>query len=170
MISSMKLRWTRIRCAGVDPSSPAGFSVFLSDPDSSQIWETGPDPVSPSNFSRSLSGHFWSKTMVIFGCLDCSQSLNWSRILKFQKFLGPDPVSKILDWSLKKWLWPPLVWKHSTQSLAEVAGTTFSHSDSSPVPKFLNPGPVSREMSGFTPRAHAQSNILHVKYAKKTHD
>jgi len=30
--------------------------------------------------------------------------------------------------------------------------------------------PVSSEMSDFTPYAHAQSNILHIKYAEKTDD
>jgi len=30
--------------------------------------------------------------------------------------------------------------------------------------------PVSSEISDFTPYAHAQSNILHVKYAEKTDD
>jgi len=28
--------------------------------------------------------------------------------------------------------------------------------------------PVSSEISDFTPYAHAQSNILHIKYAEKT--
>jgi len=30
--------------------------------------------------------------------------------------------------------------------------------------------PVSSEISDFTPYAHAQSNILHMKYAEKTDD
>ena len=30
--------------------------------------------------------------------------------------------------------------------------------------------PVSSKISDFTPYAHAQSNILHVKYAEKTDD
>jgi len=30
--------------------------------------------------------------------------------------------------------------------------------------------PVSSEISGFTPYAHAQSNIQHIKYAEKTDD
>jgi len=30
--------------------------------------------------------------------------------------------------------------------------------------------PVSSEISDFTPCAHAQSNILHIKYAEKTDD
>jgi len=29
---------------------------------------------------------------------------------------------------------------------------------------------VSSEISGFTPYAHAQSNVLHIKYAEKTAD
>ena len=46
------------------------------------------------------------KPMVIFGCLDCSRSLNWSRILTFEKFPDPEPNSKNLElkrsWSPKK--------------------------------------------------------------------
>jgi len=52
------------------------------------------DPMSLFNFgsSRSLCGHFLSKTWVNYGWIDdCSRSLNRSRILKFEKF--PDPVS-----------------------------------------------------------------------------
>ena len=30
--------------------------------------------------------------------------------------------------------------------------------------------PVSSKISDFTPYAHAKSNILHIKYAKKTDD
>jgi len=30
--------------------------------------------------------------------------------------------------------------------------------------------PVSNEISDFNPYAHAQSNILHMKYAEKTND
>jgi len=30
--------------------------------------------------------------------------------------------------------------------------------------------PVSNEISDFTPCVHAQSNILHIKYAEKTDD
>ena len=30
--------------------------------------------------------------------------------------------------------------------------------------------PVSSEISDFTPYAHAQSNIQHIKYAEKTDD
>jgi len=30
--------------------------------------------------------------------------------------------------------------------------------------------PVSSEISGFTPYAHVQSNIQHIKYAEKTDD
>jgi len=30
--------------------------------------------------------------------------------------------------------------------------------------------PVSSEFSDFTPYAHAQNNILHIKYAEKTDD
>jgi len=30
--------------------------------------------------------------------------------------------------------------------------------------------PVSSEISDFTPCAHAQSNILHIKYAENTDD
>jgi len=30
--------------------------------------------------------------------------------------------------------------------------------------------PVSSKISDFTPYAHAQSNILHIKYAEKTDD
>jgi len=30
--------------------------------------------------------------------------------------------------------------------------------------------PVPSEISDFTPYAHAQSNILHIKYAEKTED
>jgi len=64
--------------------------------------------------SRSLCGHFLSKTWLnYFGWIDdCSQSLNRSRILKFKRL--PDPDSKILEqewsWSLKKWLRPALTW------------------------------------------------------------
>jgi len=52
---------------GVPESTPAGFSVFLSDPDLvSKIWEQpDPDPEPLFNFgsSRSLSAHFLSKNI-----------------------------------------------------------------------------------------------------------
>jgi len=34
----------------------------------------------------------------------------------------------------------------------------------------LNHRPVSSEISDFTPHAHAQSNIQHIKHAEKTDD
>jgi len=33
-----------------------------------------------------------------------------------------------------------------------------------------DPEPVSSEISDFTPCVHAQSDILHIKYAEKTYD
>jgi len=48
---------------------------------------------------------------------------------------------------------------------ARDARVTFSDSDSARIPKFLKP--VSSEISDFTPSAHAQSHILHIKYAEK---
>jgi len=57
--------------SGVPEWTPAGFCVFLSDPDpESKIREkTDPDPESLFNFasSRSLRGHCLSKTMVYLG-------------------------------------------------------------------------------------------------------
>jgi len=49
--------------------------------------------------------------------------------------------------------------------LQEVAGVTFSNSDSVPVPKFLNL--VRSEISDFMPCAHAQGDILHIKHDEK---
>ena len=104
--------------SGVPDSTPAGFCVFLSDPDPdpvSKICEKpDPDPESLFNFgSRSRLGHFLVKTWVNYGWNDdCSRSLNRSRIVKFEKLPDPDPDSKILEQertrSLKKWLRPPL--------------------------------------------------------------
>jgi len=51
---------------------------------------------------------------------------------------------------------------------AELAGFTFSDSTSALVPNILNLDPVSSEISDLTPCAHAHSNILHIKSAKKT--
>jgi len=76
----------------MDPeSTPAGFCVFLSNPES-KIREK-PDPESLFNFgsSRRVCGHFLSKNMVSFGWIDGTWSLNRSRILKFEKFLDPEP-------------------------------------------------------------------------------
>jgi len=38
------------------------------------------------------------KALLIFGYMDCSRSLNRSRILNFKKFSDPEPDSKILEW------------------------------------------------------------------------
>jgi len=52
---------------------------------------------------------------------DYSRSLNKSRILKFEKLTDPDPdrdsyiLKQERSWSLKKWLWPPLL--HSRDEL-----------------------------------------------------
>jgi len=78
--------------SGLPESTPAGFCVFLSDPDpdpESKICEK-PDPDLESLFNisscRSLCGHFLSKNMVNYGRIDdCSRSLNRSRILKFEE-------------------------------------------------------------------------------------
>jgi len=54
--------------SGVPESNPAGFCVFLSDPESN-IWEKpDPDPESLFNFgsSRSLCGYFLSKNVGKF--------------------------------------------------------------------------------------------------------
>jgi len=48
-------------------------------------------------------------------------------------------------------------------------GTHISGSGST-IQKFLSPTPVSSEISDFMPGAHAQSNILHIKYAEKNDD
>jgi len=77
--------------SGVPESTPAGFYVFLSDPES-KICEK-PDPESLFNFgsSRSLCDHILSKNMDKFGLIDdCSRSLNRSRVLKFENFPDPD--------------------------------------------------------------------------------
>jgi len=79
-----------------DPeSTPAGFCVFLSDPES-KICEK-PDPESLFHFgsSRSLRGHFLGKTWVNYGWIDGNRSLNRSRILKFEELLDSD--SKMLE-------------------------------------------------------------------------
>jgi len=49
--------------SGVPESTPAGFYVFLSDPDPESKFRENPDPESLFNFnsSRSLHGHFLSK-------------------------------------------------------------------------------------------------------------
>jgi len=81
-----------------------------------------------SHFSISAVGWvcvviFSVKTWANLGWIDdCSQSLNKSRILKFQKLPDPDLDldSKILEQerSLKKWLWPPLAsWKNDSGHL-----------------------------------------------------
>jgi len=80
----------------VPESTPAGFCVFLSDPDpESKICDKrDPDPESLFNFggSRSLCGHFLSKTWVNYDWIDeCSLSLNRSRILKLKKLADTDP-------------------------------------------------------------------------------
>jgi len=58
-----------------------------------------PDPESLLNFgsSRSLRGHFISKTWVIFGWVDGGRILNRSQILKFGKFPDLNPDSIILE-------------------------------------------------------------------------
>jgi len=78
---------------GVPESTPAGSCVFPSDPEpESKICEkTDTDPESFFIFSsRGLCGfhmwHFLAKTLLIFGCMDGSRSLNRSRILKFENF------------------------------------------------------------------------------------
>jgi len=81
--------------------------------------KSDPEPESLFNFgsNRSLCGHFSEvcvvisevcvvisevcvvisevKPLAIFGCIDCSRSLNRSPIIKFEKFLDPD--SSILE-------------------------------------------------------------------------
>jgi len=51
--------------AGLPKSTPAGFCVFLSDPDpESKIWEkTNPESLFHFGSSRSLCGHFLSKNV-----------------------------------------------------------------------------------------------------------
>jgi len=64
--------------SGLPESTPAGFCVFLSDPDPESHYHFGN--------SRSLCGHFLGKTWVNYGWVDdCSRGLNRSRILKFEE-------------------------------------------------------------------------------------
>ena len=51
------------------------------------------------------------KTLLNFGRIDGSRSLNRSRVLNFEKFPDPDPDWKILEQErcLKMWLRPPLL-------------------------------------------------------------
>ena len=112
--------------------TPARFCVFHTDPypdqESKMFEKSDPEPESLFNFgsNRSLCGHFSEvcvvisevcvvisevKPLAIFGCIDCSRSLNRSPIIKFEKFLDPD--SSILEQersrSLKMWLRRPLL-------------------------------------------------------------
>jgi len=75
--------------SGVTDSTPAGFCVFLLDPDTdpeSIICEkliADPKPLFKFGSSWSLCGHFLRKTNVNYSWIDdCSRSLNKSRILK----------------------------------------------------------------------------------------
>ena len=115
-----------------DPeSTPAGFCVFLPDPD--------PDLESKilKNWTR-IRGHLSISAvagvcvvisevspLVIFGCIDCSRSLNRRRILKFKKFQDTDTDLKVLEQeqsrSLKKWLPPPLVQTHHNSTALRTA-------------------------------------------------
>jgi len=47
--------------------------------------------------------------MLNCGCIDGSRNLYRSRILKFEKFSGPDPDSKILEQDRSRKKWPPLM-------------------------------------------------------------
>jgi len=82
----------------VSDSTPEGCCVFLSDPYQvleSKIFEKL-DPEPESLFNLGIVAGVCVvicevKTLVIFSCLNCSRSLNRSRILKFKQF--PDTVS-----------------------------------------------------------------------------
>jgi len=101
-------------------STPAGFCVFLSDPElESNIYEK-PDPdsffiVDTSGSHCGLYTCYCLKTLLNFGCIDGSQSLNRSWIPKLENFSAPDldPDWKSLEPerspSLKLWLRPPLM-------------------------------------------------------------
>ena len=83
-------------------STPAGFCVFLSDPDPESKICDKPDPDPESLFyfgsSWSLCGHFLSKTWINYYLIDdCSRSLNRGRILKLKKLPDPGQDSKILE-------------------------------------------------------------------------
>jgi len=104
---------------GVPESTPTGFCVFLSDRirTRSQKFLKNRTRIQ-SRFSISAVAGVCVvicevKPLVILGCLDCSRSLNRSRIFKFEKFPDPDPDSKVLEQersrSLKKRLHPPLI-------------------------------------------------------------
>ena len=100
--------------SGLPESTPAGFCVFLSDPDPYTkvkiLGKTGPRPESLliSGVAGVCVAISEVKTWVTNGWIDyCSRSLNRSRILKFEKLPDPDldPDSKILEqersWNLK---------------------------------------------------------------------
>ena len=75
--------------SGLPESTPAGFCVFLSDPESKIREKPDADPESLFNFgsSRSLCGHVLNKNMWNYSWIDdCSRSLNRNRILKIERF------------------------------------------------------------------------------------
>ena len=86
----------------VPESTPAGFCVFLSDPDpdsESKIFQKQ-DPVPEWLFHFRVVGVYvvisWVKTWANFGSInDCSQSLKRSRILRFEEL--PDADSQSLE-------------------------------------------------------------------------
>jgi len=95
IISRMFVQWIVVRGgtgSGLPESIPAGFCIFLTDPDpdtESKICEK-PDPYR-SHFSISAEAGvcaviFQVKTWVNYVWVDCcSRSLNRSRILKFEE-------------------------------------------------------------------------------------
>jgi len=111
-LDSRSKRWPRIRIAGVDFWSEKKRKILPE-------WKIREKPDHQSLFifgsSRSLYGlykcHRLSKILLNFGWVSGCQSLNRSRILKFEK--NSDQDSKILEQqrsqSLKMWFQPSLL-------------------------------------------------------------
>jgi len=83
--------------SGVPEPTPAGFCVFLSDPDPESKFCEKPDPEPMFTFgsSGSVRGHYEVKTWLYFGWIVGNRSLDRTLILKYDDF--PDPDSKFLE-------------------------------------------------------------------------
>jgi len=82
----------------VPETTPAGFCVFLSEPESKMCEKPSPEPESLFNFGNrsSLCCHFLRKKtwLIKLGSMTVAHSLNKNRILKFDKLPEQDWIEK----------------------------------------------------------------------------
>jgi len=127
----MSLKVYTAEVAMTPKSTPAGFGLFLSDPEPESKFVENRIRIR-SHFSISaIAGVCMviseSKTWVNFGWIDSCPSLNRSQILKFKNLpdLGPD--LKILEQersrSLKKWLRSILIYSRYKIEVLYYPGT-----------------------------------------------